>query len=90
MAEQVNHPAHYGGDVEHEAWKCLQFHLPKDPLLWNSGKYILRAGKKDPARTIEDLEKAKWYLEKRIELLRAASAVGGDGERGKTRDGEPK
>lgn len=30
-------------------------------------KYVWRAGKKDPAKEIEDLEKAKWYLEDEIE-----------------------
>ena len=33
-------------------------------------KYICRAGRKDPEKTIEDLEKARWYLSRYINLLR--------------------
>lgn len=70
MAESVNHPQHYGGDVPHETWKCLHaWGLETDALLWNVVKYISRAGKK--AALVEDLRKAKWYLDKRIELLEA-------------------
>ena len=35
--------------------------------LGNVVKYISRAGIKDPNRRIEDLKKAKWYLEREIE-----------------------
>lgn len=42
-----------------EAWE-LGFHLG------NTVKYIARAGKKD-RRVIEDLEKARWYLDREIE-----------------------
>lgn len=66
--EAVNHPLHYGGDVPHEVWKCLHaWGLEEDAMLWNAVKYIARASKKDS--TIEDLKKAQWYLNKRIELL---------------------
>ena len=34
--------------------------------LGNAIKYIARAGKKDPAKTLEDLRKARWYLEREI------------------------
>mgnify|MGYP001561240012 FL=1 len=70
MTEQVNHPPHYGGDVPHETWKCLKaWGLDKCAYLWNCVKYISRAGKKDPAKELEDLKKARWYLDKRIEEL---------------------
>lgn len=36
----------------------------------NTIKYILRAGKKDPSKTIEDLEKALWYLKREIDDLK--------------------
>lgn len=62
----VNHPSHYkAGGVETidfiEA-KKLNFHLG------NVVKYISRAGIKshDP---IEDLKKARWYLNREIERL---------------------
>ena len=37
----------------------------KDPLLWQVGKYLLRAGRKDDRK--QDLEKARWYLTKAID-----------------------
>lgn len=68
MKEVVDHPAHYGGDVPHEVVKCLEaWGLEKDALLWNVVKYIARAGKKGAA--VEDLKKARWYLDRRIKAL---------------------
>lgn len=68
MAETVNHPAHYGGDVPHETIKCLEaWGLESDALLWNAVKYISRAGKKGDALT--DLRKALWYLDRKIKSL---------------------
>ena len=60
--DPVNHPAHYtDGKFECidfiESWG-LGFHLG------NAVKYITRAGKKDPKKKKEDLEKALWYLER--------------------------
>lgn len=67
-SEAVNHPAHYGGDTPHETIKCLEaWGLESDALLWNAVKYIARAGKKGPIK--QDLEKALWYLKRRIEIL---------------------
>ena len=37
--------------------------------LGNAVKYISRAGKKNPETEIEDLQKAKWYIERRIKEL---------------------
>ena len=34
--------------------------------LGNAVKYISRAGKKDPAKEVEDLQKAAWYVNRRI------------------------
>jgi hypothetical protein len=63
--EQVDHPCHYGGNVPHEVVKCLEaWGLETDALLWNAVKYIARAGRKGPA--VEDLKKARWYLDRRI------------------------
>lgn len=67
--EAVNHPAHYGGDVPHEVVKCLEaWGLERDALLWNAVKYIARSHLK--GRQIEDLEKAIWYVGRRINKLR--------------------
>lgn len=62
MSERVNHPKHYaGGGLEVidaiEAWG-LGFHLG------NVVKYVARADHKGSA--LEDLRKAKWYLEREL------------------------
>jgi len=63
--KSIDHPDHYNsGQYEAidviEDWK-LNFHLG------NALKYICRAGKKDPNKTTEDLEKALWYIKREIE-----------------------
>lgn len=71
VKEAVNHPAHYGGaDAPHEVIKCLRaWGLESDALLWNTVKYIARAGRKDVKTLLEDLRKAQWFLGKRIDDL---------------------
>ena len=66
--DTVNHPAHYTFgkyeviDVIND-WK-LNFNRG------NAIKYIARAGKKNPDKEIEDLEKAVFYLQDEIKRLR--------------------
>jgi hypothetical protein len=67
--DQVNNPQHYGGKQNTyeaikviEAWE-LNFHLG------NVVKYISRAGKKDKTKLNEDLQKAKWYLDRYINQI---------------------
>lgn len=64
---KVNHPAHYGGNTTYEAIKVIEA-WELDFHLGNTVKYISRAGKKTED-VITDLEKAKWYLERKINLL---------------------
>lgn len=64
MSEAINHPIHYGGDTPYEAIKVIEawglgFNLG------NTVKYIARAEHK--GATIQDLEKAAWYLNREIE-----------------------
>lgn len=64
MTDNVNHPSHYTtGKIEVidfiEA-KKLNYHLG------NVVKYVSRAGKKDPEKYLEDLQKAEWYLNREI------------------------
>ena len=67
MTDQVNHPNHYGGeDNPFEAIKIIE-HYDLGFHLGNVLKYILRAGKKD--ETIQELKKAQWYLERKIQTL---------------------
>lgn len=70
--EAVDHPAHYGGrDSTYEAIKVIDA-WKLDFALGNAVKYIARAGKKDPTKEIEDLRKARWYLDHRITQLEKA------------------
>ena len=62
--EMVNHPSHYNVGIETidyiESWE----------MNFNTGnviKYTTRAGFKE--NRLEDLEKAKWYLEREIQRL---------------------
>ena len=66
MNDAVNRPAHY-------VW------LPVEPieilehLLFNRGaacKYIIRAGRKSKDTEIEDLEKARWHIQRELERLK--------------------
>ena len=68
--EMVNHPNHYqfGKNNEYEAIKVIEV-WNLDFHLGNTVKYISRAGKKDPTKEIEDLKKALFYLNRRIENL---------------------
>lgn len=72
-ADQVNHPSHYGGDTVYEAIKVIVA-WKLGFCLGNTVKYISRAGKKDPAKTIEDLKKALFYLDYEIKMLEKQNA----------------
>lgn len=72
--EAVNHPPHYGGaDNPYEAIKVIEA-WGLDFCLGNTVKYIARAGKKDA--TVQDLKKARWYLDREISNLEATDAKG--------------
>lgn len=68
VSDSVNHPAHYGGDTPTEPIKVIR--------AWGLGfnlgnvvKYLARAGKKGSA--LEDLKKARFYLDDEIKALEA-------------------
>jgi hypothetical protein len=63
----INHPPYYTtGKIE-----VIDFIEDKELgfCLGNAVKYIARAGKKDPTKTVEDLKKAVWYLNREIGRL---------------------
>lgn len=67
--ELVDHATHYGGDVGHEHVKCMiGSGLWRDGFLYNVTKYLWRLGKKDGAPVLQDLKKARWYLDQRIKI----------------------
>lgn len=66
--DPVHNPSHYqqGG---YETWDVIAaWNL--DYFLGNVVKYVSRAGKKDPDKTLEDLEKARAYLGKKIAMVK--------------------
>ena len=65
----VEHPAHYnmGGVEVIDAITAWGF--GKGFNRGNAIKYIARAGRKDPAKEIEDLKKARFYIDAEIERL---------------------
>jgi transposase len=67
-SEAVNHPPHYtaGGieTIDFIEAKELDYHLA------NVVKYVSRAGRK--GELLEDLQKAQWYLTRRIEQVTKA------------------
>ena len=69
-AEAVNHPAHYGGeDNPYEVIKVAEaWGFDKDAYLFNALKYLGRCTLK--GRTVEDLEKAVWYLQRKIDRMK--------------------
>lgn len=61
-------PSHYqAGEFDVIAF-CFKHNL--DFATGNIIKYVTRAGKKDKDKTLEDLEKAKEYLERKIEWVK--------------------
>ena len=64
-------PEYYGGEENpYEVFQVLEaWGLDKDFYLGNVIKYVARAGKKDPTKTKEDLQKALVYLQRRIDSI---------------------
>ena len=70
--DPVNHPSHYTDGIEvidYIESKRFPYHLG------NAVKYLSRAGKKDKSKTVEDLRKAVWYIERYISLMEKDQAA---------------
>lgn len=69
-SDSVSHPSHYA-----EGWSNgaevidLTEHLSF--CAGNIVKYVCRAGRKDPGKHVEDLEKARWYIDREIERVKS-------------------
>lgn len=66
--EMVENPPHYTRIKETlgvETADVIEA-LGLDWHLGNAFKYLWRAGHKDPAKTLEDIKKARWYLDRYI------------------------
>ena len=73
MEDKVNHPDHY---TKHPSGhECIEITSHYDFCVGNAIKYLWRAGFKkeqgtsDIDKEIEDLKKAKWYIEYKIKML---------------------
>lgn len=66
--DPINSPSHYADGRKYEP-----IHVIRDWnlnfSLGNAVKYISRAGRKDPTKTIEDLKKAIFYIQNEISAL---------------------
>lgn len=68
IKEQVNNPQHYGGkDNPYEAIKVIE-NWKLNFNLGNAIKYLARADHKN--NKLQDLEKAKWYIQREINNLK--------------------
>jgi hypothetical protein len=67
VSDKINSPDHYVAGRRYEPIDVLADWFPTNPLLWQVGKYIARAGRKGDA--VEDLKKARFYLDREIARL---------------------
>lgn len=73
VEDNVNHPSHY---TSHPSGvECIEITEHYDFCVGNAIKYLWRAGLKQDAdkteldKELEDLQKAKWYIDRKISLL---------------------
>lgn len=71
----VNHPSHYNSlpavcSACGDSIECIEVVRHMNFNLGNAMKYLWRAGEKNKDTEIQDLEKAVWYIEDQIEMLK--------------------
>lgn len=72
MNDPVNSPAHY---TSHPSGvECIEITQHMNFCLGNAIKYLWRAGLKSDV-PIEDLKKARWYINREIERIEALAAA---------------
>ena len=68
--DEVNQPSHY---TSHPSGiDCIEITRHHDFAIGNAIKYLWRAGLKNSNNEIQDLEKAIWYINDKIEQLKNA------------------
>jgi len=67
--DSINHPPHY--TAHPSGVECIQIAEHMNFNLGNATKYIWRSGLKSD-NPIEDLKKARWYLDREIQRLEGA------------------
>ncbi len=77
MSDPVNHPSHY---TDHPSGvECITIVEHFSFCIGNAIKYLWRAGEKDGSPELQDLKKARWYIDREIqrrESTQAPAAVG--------------
>ena len=63
-------PSHYQGDYVMRIIEDFKLDFHRGTVV----KYLLRAGNKPGDSEIQDLEKARWYLERKIAKLKESAA----------------
>ena len=71
VKEMINHPDHYQGNKFEVIDIIEDYNLGF--CMGNAIKYLLRAGKKDDE--IQDLNKALWYVQRRIREVDTAKQI---------------
>lgn len=78
VRDDVNHPSWYAdGKIE-----VIDFIEDRKfgYCLGNACKYIARAGRKDPEKEVQDLKKAVWYINRRIQEIENQKAEAAETE----------
>jgi hypothetical protein len=66
--DMVNHPPHY--TAHPSGVECIEITEHMSFCAGNAVKYIWRVGLKEAATPIQDLEKARWYVDREIARLK--------------------
>jgi len=71
MTQRVDHPLHYGGATsQFEHVKVAEaLGWVENAFIYSATKYLWRLGKKSDAPVLEDLKKARWYIDREIRRL---------------------
>jgi hypothetical protein len=72
LNDPVNRPSHYTFG-KFEVIDVLQDWFSDDPLIWQVGKYIARYKHKGNPK--QDLQKARFYLDRKIKELETAECL---------------
>lgn len=65
--DPIHHPKHY---THYKGLEVIQLTEQMNFNKGNAVKYVARAGIKDQSKEIEDLEKAKWYIQREIDRVK--------------------
>lgn len=69
MNDPVNHPSHY---TSHPSGvECITITQHHNFCVGNAMKYLWRQGLKEGSPSVQDLEKAKWYIQAEINRIAA-------------------